>query len=135
MRESNTAELSLVESIPAPTPAPLAAPVPAFDPHPLQTRPAYKRCMAAWQRTFKPGMEGTDGIEIAAVFAAHDAREADCKAMPLLSGYENIRDYIACATHGMLIGAIPPKRSSQLLYAAQVALATLNCEPKSRKSA
>ena len=133
MRESNTAELSLVESIP--TPAPLATPAPAFDPHPLQTRPAFKRCTAAWQRTFKAGMEGTDGNEIAAVFAAHDAREADCKAMPLLSGYENIRDYIACAAHGMLIGAIRPYRSSQVLYAAQLALATFNCEPKSRKSA
>jgi hypothetical protein len=133
MRESNTAELSLVESIP--TPAPLATPAPAFDPHPLQTRPAFKRCTAAWQRTFKAGMEGTDLNEIAAVFAAHDAGEAYCKAMPLLSGYENIRDYIACAAHGMLIGAIRPYRSSQVLYAAQLALATFNCEPKSRKSA
>ena len=133
MRETNTAELTLVES--TPTPAPGAAPAPAFDPHPLQTRPAYKRCMAAWQRTFNKSMEGTEGTEIDEVFAAHDAGEAYCKAMPLLSGYENIRDYIACAAHGMLIGAIPPKRSSHLLYAAQVALATLNCEPKSRKSA
>ena len=91
--------------------------------------------MAAWQRTFNKSMEGTEGTEINAVFAADDAGEAYRKAMPLRSGYENIRDYIALAAHGMLIGAIYPNRSSHLLNAAQLALVTLNSEPKSRKSA
>ena len=133
MLKSNSVELTLVESTPAPAPSP--TPAPAFDPHPLQTRPAYKRCMAAWQRTFNKAMEGTEGTEIDAVCAADEAGESYCKAMPLLSGYENIRDYIACAAHGMLIGAIRPYRSPQVLYAAQLALASFNCEPKSRKSA
>ena len=133
MPKTNTAELTLVESTPTPTPS--ATPVPAFDPHPIQTRPAYKRCMAASQRTFNKALEGTEANDIDRVLAADEAGESYCKAMPLLSGYENIRDYIACAAHGMLIGAIRPYRCSHVLYAAQLALATFNCEPKSRKSA
>jgi hypothetical protein len=133
MPKTNTAELTLVDS--TPSPAPLAPTAPAFDPHPLQTRPAYKRCMAAWQRTFNKALEGTEATDIDKVFAADEAGEAYRKAMPLLSGYENIRDYIALAAHGMLIGAIYPDRSSQVHYAAPGALATLNYEPKPRKSA
>jgi hypothetical protein len=46
--------------------------------------------------------------------------------MPMLAGYEGIRDFVACAAHGILIGAIPPERGGQLLYAAQVALNTMH---------
>jgi hypothetical protein len=69
------------------------------------------------------------------LFAAHKAGPAYCKAMPPLADYESIRDFIACAAHGILIDAIPKKSASQLLYAAQVALATLHYEPKARKHA
>ena len=55
--------------------------------------------------------------------------------MPPLADYESIREFIACAAHGILINAIPQQRANQLLYAAQVALASLNYEPKQRKSA
>jgi hypothetical protein len=55
--------------------------------------------------------------------------------MPPLAGYESIRDFIACAAHGILIDAIPQKRANQLLYAAQVALASLRYQPKPQKSA
>jgi hypothetical protein len=54
--------------------------------------------------------------------------------MPQLSGRESIRDFIACTAHGILIGAIPPQQSGQLLYAAQVALGSLQREPKPQKS-
>jgi hypothetical protein len=64
------------------------------------------------------------------IFAAGPASEAYCNAMPMLVGYEGVRDFIACTAHGILIRAIPQDRAGQLLYAAQVALATLNHAPK-----
>jgi len=60
-------------------------------------------------------------------------------AMPDLCGYESIRDFIACTTHGMLIGVIDPMRAAKFLYAAQVAIGAFRLQPgeqsgsKSRK--
>ena len=50
--------------------------------------------------------------------------------MPLLAGYENIRDFIACLAHGILIDAIPRDKGGQLLYAAQVAMAVIQRDQK-----
>ena len=50
--------------------------------------------------------------------------------MPPLVGYRDIRDFIACTAHGVLLGAIDPKDSTKLLYAAQVATATLRSKPE-----
>jgi hypothetical protein len=80
-------------------------------------------------------MEGTQGSNTDKSYAAYKAGPAYCKAMPPLAGYENIRDFLACAAHGILIEAIPQQRANQLLYAAQVALASLHFEPKPQKSA
>jgi hypothetical protein len=118
-------ELSLVEAIP----------LPALDPNPKQARAAIKRCCAAWQRAYDAYLEGTKGSGTDQVFAAHEAGPAYCKAMPTLAGYESIRDFIACAAHGILIKAIPQASANQLLYAAQVALAALHYEPKPRTPA
>ena len=49
------------------------------------------------------------------------ANKAYCEAMPALSYAGNIRDFIACVGHGMLIGVFQPEEASRLLYAAQVA--------------
>jgi hypothetical protein len=54
--------------------------------------------------------------------------------MPPLSGYRNICDFIACAAYGMLLGAIKDENGTKLLYAAQVALATLPRESKTSKT-
>jgi hypothetical protein len=121
----STSELSLVEAIP----------LPALDPNPKQGRIAIKRCCAAWKRAYDAYLEGKDGSSTTRIFAAHGANPAYCKAMPPLVGYENIRDFIACAAHGILINAIPEKRANQLLYAAQIALVSLNYQPKPPKSA
>jgi len=64
-------------------------------------------------------------------WAARDASVAYRNAMPLLAGYEGARDFVACVAHGILIGAIPENKAGQLLYAAQVALATIPHERKS----
>ncbi len=54
--------------------------------------------------------------------------------MPLLSGVDGVRDFIACTAHGILIGAIPPESSGQVLYAAQVALGFLKYQSTPLKS-
>jgi hypothetical protein len=53
-------------------------------------------------------------------------------AMPPLSGYRNICDFIACAGYGMLMGAIKSESGTKLLYAAQVALAPVPRESKTQ---
>jgi len=57
---------------------------------------------------------------------------AYCNAMPKLSGAGNIRDFIACVTHGMLLGIIPGSEATRLLYAAQVAHTALTKRPHKR---
>jgi len=123
MTETSTARHSLIPA--APTLKHLAAPAPIPSPDPARAKAAIKRCCNAWKRSFDASMEELQGQQFADVLAAHTAGKAYCSAMPVLSGQENIRDFIACTAHGMLIGAIAPQSSGQLLYAAQVALATL----------
>jgi hypothetical protein len=125
MTPNSTSALALVE----------ATPLPALDSNLKQSKAAIRRCCAAWQRSYDAYLEGTKRSSMDKIFAAHKADPAYCRAMPPLAGYENIRDFIACAAHGILIEAIPQKMGNQLLYAAQVALASLNYEPRPRKSA
>jgi hypothetical protein len=96
---------------------------------------ALKRCCAAWQRAFKAHMDahGNDPFERSE--AASVAASAYCNAMPLLTGSAGVRDFVACAAHGILIGAIPHEKSGPLLYAAQVAISSLRnlTAPAARK--
>ena len=121
------AELSLI--LAAPASQPVSAPAPKLKSDPTRTK-AIKRCLAAWRRAFNAYMVDSDPDSMDKVFAAHEADKAYCNAMPLLCSYESIRDFIACTAHSILIGAIPPQQSGHILYAAQVALSTLQCEPK-----
>lgn len=125
MTAESTSNLALIEAIA----------LPPTEQNSKQARTAVRRCTAAWKRAYDAYMENSKGSGMDQVFAAHKAGPAYRRALPPLAGYENIRDFIACVAHGILIDAIPQNRASQLLYAAQIALATLNCEPKSRKSA
>jgi hypothetical protein len=53
------------------------------------------------------------------------------RAMPRLTTYANIRDFIACVTHGMVCQVISNADGTKLLYASQVALTSLRAERKS----
>lgn len=120
MPQLSTTELALVEV--------LSSPVPETALSQSSARNALRRCRTAWHRTYRECMKrsrGKDEYE-----AVANASKAYCNAMPLLVGYEGIRDFIACAAHGILIGAIPADRGGQLLYAAQVALGALARAPK-----
>lgn len=132
MSQLSTTELVLVEAISCVSPATTLSPGPG--PNPSTAKAALKRCCSAWQRAFKAHDEDSFCENLGKVFAAKDAGNAYCNAMPMLAGYEGVRDFIACAAHGILIGAIPPEKSGQLLYAAQVALAALQYEPKPPKA-
>jgi hypothetical protein len=125
MPQNPASQIALVEAIPLPK-------LPADD---KRSRTAIKRCCTAWQRVFDAHLKKKGDSNIDRAIAAIHAGPAYCKAMPPLAGQANIQDFIACAAHGILIDAIPEKRANQLLYAAQVALASLNHEPKPRKPA
>jgi len=131
--ELSTTELCMIESTPEPEPA--SEPDPALEPEPTHARPAVRKCDAAYRRAFNAYMEANEGKSCSKSSAARAAGLAYRSAMPLLSSFEGIRDFIACTAHGILVGAIPPEQSGRVLYAAQVALATLQREPKPRKSA
>lgn len=53
-------------------------------------------------------------------------------AMPPLSGPENIRDFIACVAHGILLDVIKSSDGARLLYAAQIARGAID-RPSPRK--
>jgi hypothetical protein len=110
--------------------------LPPFAPGARQSRAAIKRCCTAWQRAHDAYMERTvDKSPMMRAAAILKAAPAYCRAMPPLAGYENIRDFIACTAHGLLVEAIDGDKANQLLYAARVALSSLNHEPKPAKSA
>ena len=97
-------------------PAPVPNPVPAPAPEPIS---AIARCSAARNQARSDALARSQ--------SRYTADEAGAKAfrraMPPLLGADNIRDFIACVAHGMLIGVIENKDATKLLYAAQVAFA------------
>ncbi len=131
MSDSSKTEMILLEA----TQILSASPVPAADPEPEYVRTALRRCRAAWHRAYRAEMDKSNGNDGDDVFACFYGGKAYRKAMPILSSYESVQAYIACAAHGLLIGAIAPEESGHILYAAQVAIGTLNFGPKSRKLA
>ena len=96
---------------------------------------ALRRCCAAWKRAFKAYAEENNDKEYPSsdFWGAKLAGEAYRNAMPLLVGYRGARDFIACAAHGILIGAIPKEESGQVLYAAQVALSIAQSQCRMNK--
>jgi len=111
---------------PARLPSLTLEPLPASS----SSRAAIRRCRAAWKRAFDTYIaDGDTKFNRSTAFT--EAAPVYCAAMPALDTLENIRDFIACAAHGVLIGAIPSQLCSQLLYAAQVALGLLQYEAKS----
>ena len=53
--------------------------------------------------------------------AESEGAEAYRRAMPPLDNEENIRNFISCVAHAMLIRIIDPAEAPRLLYAAQCA--------------
>jgi hypothetical protein len=90
------------------------------------TNPAIAKCREAWLHRFEAGISRKEGNVLAAYYADAAYREA----MPPLIDHDSIRDFIACAADGMLVDTIDFQNGTQLLYAAQVAMSTLNRKPR-----
>jgi len=127
-------QLNHIRKLDADAPSATLSPGPSVSS--THARAAVKRCCAAWQRAFdahrKPPPEGRGDSEYS---ASIQAGKAYCNAMPLLVDYEGICAFMACLSHGILIGAIPKEKSGQLAYTAQVALTTVQRAPKPLNSA
>ena len=95
---------------------------------PSLKNPAVALCNEAWVKIHGATLERTKNVYTAERCAAIAFR----LAMPPLSGYQNICDFIACAGYGILLGAIKEKNAGKLLYAAQVALGTVSKESKTQ---
>jgi hypothetical protein len=111
----------------SPTPLVLdAADCPALRNH------AVARCAGVWDKAYRTAMTKSRTEYLAEIAAAKAFRQA----MPLLCGYDNICDFIACAGYGMLVGAIKEENGNKFLYAAQVALGALaKAKPETRPHA
>jgi hypothetical protein len=86
-------------------------------PGPTSGNPVIANCYSIWQRVYKA--EIAKGVHY--IHAGRTAGLAYRRAMPQLTGQDNIRDFIACVAHGLLIGAIEENTGAKLLYAAQIA--------------
>jgi len=107
------------------------SPAPAASEPSTASNLAVAHCCKAYARAQKAARARGKGQ----IFAAIAANEAFRNAMPVLIGYDNIRDFIACTAHGILIDAINGEQGARLLYAAQVALTGVRRQPAPEKSA
>jgi hypothetical protein len=100
--------------------------------HPATKNPAVALCDEVWGKIFQATLDHNYNLYTAERCASMAYR----LAMPSLSGYQNICDFIACVGYGILLGAIKPDTATKLVYAAQVALGAIpKCQKtKARKS-
>ena len=105
--------------------------VPTEEPAPKSSaqNAAVERCCQARDRAIDAAQPlGLDKYQI-----KERGEKAYRAALPHLSGYENIRDFIACISHGAITGDIHPIEAPGLLYAAQVAISALRLQPRDEK--
>ncbi|MGP8271771.1 MAG: hypothetical protein ACLQLH_17040 [Terracidiphilus sp.] len=106
-----------------------SAPTTEANATPDPENPSLDHCIEAYMRAFKrakrQGKDHSSALEI--------ADRAFRTAIPLPSGSENTRNFVACVTYGMLLEAISGPAGARLLYAAQVAsgIRTQPAPPKS----
>ncbi|HXR39601.1 MAG TPA: hypothetical protein VN776_10935 [Terracidiphilus sp.] len=92
--------------------------------------PAIARCLKAYDLAHRTTLGRTNSRACARL----DGKGAYRKAMPPLAGPDNIRDFIACTAHGMLIEAIDETKGARLLYAAHIAHSTAPKPPAFKKN-
>jgi len=98
--------------------------------NPALANPAVRRCCQIWQTIFRAELARGEHE----VLAARSAGEAYRGAMPSLIGAQNIRDFIACVAHGMLLQAIEEKSGGKLLYAARMAFISQGARSQNKTS-
>jgi hypothetical protein len=108
----------------------LSAPCAPPDSSPALENAAVAHCCEVWELTRRQALNAGNSTVVARV-AAHKAFQ---KSLPPLTGLENIRNFIACVAHGILIGAILGSDGARLLYAAQVAKGAAHSAAKPQKT-
>lgn len=83
------------------------------------SNPAIAHCIEASRKDMEEArLAGADKYTI---LCAGREREPYRAALPPLDGRENVRAFIACVAHGMLLNLFIDSGAKLLLYAAQVA--------------
>jgi hypothetical protein len=91
---------------------------------------AVARCIRAWHRAYKKEMADLEIEEGESRYPAVVAgNNAYINCMPPLAGRENIRNFIACVTHALVLDVLKKFEVTPLLYAAQVATSAAGREP------
>jgi len=94
---------------------------------------AIYRCIRAYQRAYRKEIEDLEIEEDDDKFPAEQAgKAAYLRAVPPLTGYENICDFIACITCADLTKVIRHDEAGYFLDSAKVAITAHRCEPDSR---
>jgi len=109
---------------------PAARPHPSSDqraPRTMSIKEAVLNCRAALLHAYNEQM----AREKSEYQASKLGSQAFRRTMPLLISEGNIRAFIACVAHGILIDAIPGEDGPRLTAIARLALASLPREPKS----
>jgi hypothetical protein len=103
---------------------------------PQPDNPALLHCRAEMARAYRKVMKSFHGsADDRRSEAVKKSCEAYRDAMPRLTTPENIRDFIACFTHGMLAGVFYQWESQAYLAAARTAMRTFHFQPKPQNPA
>lgn len=97
--------------------APMTLTPAKLDRRPALQSPAVAHCQQAWERAYRNGMKR----EKNRILARQVAGDAFLRALPPLSGNENISNFIACVTFAIASGVLKQETCTKLLYAAQLA--------------
>ena len=100
-------------------------PIDNIDLAPAYDCPAIQRCAEAWYRAYQNAE--TKGVNPISVRLR--ANEAYRYAMPPLNTPENVRDFLACVVHGMMVGAIIDELGSIWIRAARAAYGMCETKP------
>ncbi len=94
--------------------------------------PAVQRCRKAWEDAYDEKML-TLGENADDDAAQNAGNRAYLCTLPPLSGYENIRDFIACVMHALVLNVVDPEAVEDYLAGAKVALSALRQEPQPKR--
>jgi hypothetical protein len=94
--------------------------------------PAVQHCRKAWEEAYDEEMR-TVGDDDDHGPAVGSANRAYLCALPPLSGYDNIRDFIACIMHALVLNVLDPEDVEGYLAGAKVALSALRQKPQRKR--
>jgi hypothetical protein len=93
--------------------------------------PSISRCIRAWNRAYHKEIDDEQ--------TEYDAEKAGkrnyLRGMPPLTGYANIRDFIACVTYASILDIISRYEAEHFLASAKVALGAIRRDAKMLDSA